>query len=96
MFFVKATEQFSLMACSQGFELAPFFVEWNANSPHPSSNSPKGCSSLSLELRTPRDEALRRLLDVLSLDTLVVRDESAQLVVNLKGPKDSVQLKRPF
>src|SRR5215472_16178671 len=36
-----------------GQGLLPFFIEWSADSPHPSSDSPKGCSLVRFDATTP-------------------------------------------
>ena len=76
----------------EGVQLAPFFVEWDAAAPHPSTTSPQGCSLQSLELRTPNDEKVRRLLDVLKVPAVVTRAEAPMLVVTLKGPSGLTRL----
>ncbi len=75
-----------------GHDIAPFFIEWDPASSHPSETAPEGCSLVSLELRTPDDEALRRLLSLLKLDSRVIRADVAQLVVTLKGPRGLTEL----
>ena len=71
---------------------APFFIEWDAASPHPAATSPVGCPLLSLELRTPHDEELRRLLSLLKVQGQVTRSEASQLVVTLKGSRGPTRL----
>ena len=71
---------------------APFFIEWDARSPHPAVTSPVGCPLLSLELRTPNEEELRRLLNLLKVQGQVTRSETSQLVVTLKGSRGPVRL----
>ena len=66
-------------------QTAPFFIEWHAATPHPSTTSPQGCSLQSLELRTPNDANVRRLLDVLKLPVVVTRAQAPMLVVTLQG-----------
>ncbi len=78
-----------------GREVAPFFIEWNAASAHPSETAPRGCSLGSLELRTPHDEELRRLLSLLKVEGRVVQDDVSLLVVTLKGPHGSTELRPP-
>ena len=73
-------------------QLAPFFIEWDAGSPHPSTTSPEGCSLKSIELRTPDDEKLRRLLTLLQLPAQVTHAEAPTLVVTLQGPPGLTQL----
>lgn len=73
-------------------QLAPFFIEWNAASAHPSTTSPEGCSLKSIELRTPDDEKLRRMLSLLKLPAQVTHAEAPMLVVTLQGPSGVTQL----
>jgi hypothetical protein len=73
-------------------EGAPFFIEWEAASAHPATTSPVGCPLLSLELRTPHDEELRRLLSLLKVQGRVSRSEASQLVVTLKGSRGPTRL----
>ena len=73
---------------------APFFIEWDAASAHPATTSPVGCPLMSLELRTPQDAELRRLLSLLKLQAQVTRGDASQLVVTLKGARGATRL--PF
>jgi hypothetical protein len=72
--------------------LAPFFIEWDAASPHPATTSPKGCALKSIQLRVPHDEKLRRLLSALQLSAEVTRADAPMLVVTLQGQSGPVQL----
>ena len=71
---------------------APFFIEWDAASAHPATTSPVGCPLLSLELRTPDDEQLRRLLSLLNLQGQVARGDASQLIVTLQGARGPTKL----
>jgi hypothetical protein len=64
---------------------APFFIEWDSATAHPSTTSPMGCPLLALELHTPQDEELRRLLRLLALPADVTRSKTPGLAVTLKG-----------
>lgn len=66
-------------------QLAPFFIEWDAASPHPSTTSPEGCVLKSVDLRTPQDAELRKLLGVLHVSAQVVHAETSTLSVTLQG-----------
>jgi hypothetical protein len=73
-------------------EGAPFFIEWDASAAHPAATSPLGCPLLSLELQTPQDEALRRLLGLLNVPGAVTRGAAARMVVTLQGPRGPARL----
>ena len=47
-----------------GLELAPFFIEWSASTPHPSTTSPAGCSLAALELTIPDSTPLQAFFRV--------------------------------
>ena len=83
----------SFQLTTPGLEMAPFFIEWDAASAHPSKTAPQGCSLVSLELRTPHDEELRRLLSLFELGARVIQDDASLLVVTLKGPHGSSELR---
>jgi hypothetical protein len=67
--------------------LLPFFIEWSADSIHPSVNSPKGCSLLRFEAASPETESLSRQFALLGLDIPIVKGESPQLRATISGPK---------
>jgi hypothetical protein len=71
---------------------APFFIEWDPATDHPSATSPVGCPLQTLELRTPHDEELRRLLSLLALPGDVVRSETPGLAVTLEGTAGPTRL----
>ena len=58
-----------------GQGLLPFFVEWSADSLHPSSDSPKGCSLVRFEATTPDPDALSKKAELLGLDLSVVHGD---------------------
>jgi hypothetical protein len=71
---------------------APFFIEWDPATAHPAETSPSGCALLSLELRTPQEQELRRLLGLLKLPGKVTRSGTAQLVVTFQGSRGPTRL----
>jgi hypothetical protein len=68
-------------------DLLPFFIEWSADSIHPSVDSPKGCSLLRFEAASPDREALSKQADLLGLDLPIVKGDNAQLRATIAGPK---------
>jgi hypothetical protein len=73
-------------------EGAPFFIEWDLESPHPAQTSPAGCALLSLEVRTPQDEELSRLLRLLNVEAQVIRGEASGMTVTLEGAHGAARL----
>jgi Glyoxalase-like domain len=65
----------------------PFFIEWSADSIHPSSDSPKGCSLLRFEAATPEPDVLSKQIALLGLDLPVVKGDYPQLRATIAGPK---------
>lgn len=71
---------------------APFFIEWEVPVVHPATTSPMGCPLLSLELHSPQDEELRRLLGLLNVQGQAIHAATHRLVVTLQGPTGPVRL----
>jgi hypothetical protein len=72
--------------------LLPFFIEWSADSIHPSDDSPKGCSLLHFEAASPDAKALSREIALLGLDLPVVEGANPQLRASIAGPKAQITL----
>jgi hypothetical protein len=75
-----------------GIELIPFFIEWTAESIHPSLDSPKGCRLLSLELDHPNAAGVREMLGKLKLDVPVKQSKEARLKALIDTPKGKLTL----
>lgn len=71
--------------------LAPFFIEWGKDSPHPSTTSPGGCRMTELELQDPAPEGLRKLLALLALDAEVSQADKSVLRFALACPAGTLQ-----
>jgi catechol 2,3-dioxygenase-like lactoylglutathione lyase family enzyme len=67
--------------------LLPFFIEWSADSPHPSADAPKGCSLLHFEAATPDPDALSKQIALLGLDLRIAKADKPQLRATIAGPK---------
>jgi Glyoxalase-like domain len=60
---------------------APFIIEWQASTTHPSRSSPNGCRLAALELSDPKPEQLRKYLRAIGYTTQVsVADKTAMRV----------------
>src|SRR6266404_6251058 len=70
-----------------GNGMLPFFIEWSADSPHPSSDAPSGCQLLRFELLTPDPGALAKTTARLMLTAAIAKGASPQLHAVASGPK---------
>jgi hypothetical protein len=67
--------------------LLPFFIEWSADSLHPSADAPAGCRLIRFEAVTPEPDTLAKTAALLSLDMPIIKGEKPQLRATLAGPK---------
>ena len=72
--------------------LLPFFIEWSADSVHPSVDAPKDCSLHRFDAATPDPEALKKQVALLGLDLLVVKGDKPQLRGTITGPKGLLEI----
>jgi len=72
--------------------LLPFFIEWGADSPHPASDAPAGCSVPRFALAAPDPAALKRAAAPLGLDVTIEKNEKPQIRATLHGPKGQLDL----
>ncbi|HEV3375357.1 MAG TPA: VOC family protein [Candidatus Acidoferrum sp.] len=67
--------------------LLPFFIEWSANSLHPSADAPPGCRLIRFEAVTPEPDKLAKTAALLSLDVAITKGAKPQLRATIAGPK---------
>ncbi len=72
--------------------LLPFFIEWSADSKHPSEDAPHGCKLDSFAAISPNPDSLLQVLKALSLEMPVVRGEKEHLVAKLSSSKGSFEI----
>ena len=72
--------------------LLPFFIEWSADTVHPSADSPAGCRIVRFEIETPEPEQLRKTVAILDLGVKIAKAENAQLRATIAGPKGELVL----
>jgi len=65
--------------------LLPFFIQWGANTTHPSTDAPTGCQLLRFELDTPNPAPLAVLTAKLRLDAIIIKGATPQLRATIKG-----------
>jgi hypothetical protein len=76
----------------QGVEPIPFFIEWSAETVHPSQDSPKGCTLQSFDMEHPDAAALTDALRRLGIEMQVKPSKTARLSAVIKTPKGEVRL----
>ena len=59
--------------------LLPFFIEWSADSTHPSVDAPRGCHLESFQLLTPDPKVLEKITDQLDLGVDISKATSPQM-----------------
>ena len=78
---------------ANGVDPIPFFIEWSADSVHPSQESPTGCELTALEIEHPNSGKVKKTLSALGLDAAVRKGKAAQLIATLTTPKGKVTLR---
>ncbi len=72
--------------------LLPFFIEWSADSKHPSEDAPRGCRLDSFAAVSPNSDGLLQVLKTLGVEMSVVRGEKERLLAKLSSSKGSFEL----
>ena len=75
-----------------GDGLVPFLIEWGAETPHPSTTSPQGCTLFSLRAEHPEPTSIRPMLAALGLDVAVTEGSAPALFALIDTPKGRVAL----
>jgi Glyoxalase-like domain len=73
-----------------GIPLAPFFIEWSAETPHPSNTSPPGCELVGIELADPAPKQLDQLLSAAGVTTRPKPARERRMVLTLTCPRGRV------
>jgi Glyoxalase-like domain len=72
--------------------LLPFFIEWSADSLHPSADAPKGCRLIRFGASAPDTDELTKLSNLLRLDLALSPRDTRALQATVIGPKGEVAL----
>jgi hypothetical protein len=67
--------------------LLPFFIEWSADSAHPSTDAPKGCTLDYFEVNSTNPEELTQLIQKIGINLPVEHSDKSRLRALLTGPK---------
>jgi hypothetical protein len=65
----------------------PFFIEWDRDSPHPSTDAPAGCQLERFVLADPDPPALGKLCAQLSLSTPIEKGSASRLLARITSGK---------
>jgi len=72
--------------------LLPFFIEWSADSVHPSEDAPKRCSLTYFEIMSVDPDELSLTFKRIGLELPVQRSDKARLRALISGPKGDLGL----
>ena len=72
--------------------LLPFFIEWSADSLHPSADAPKGLRLMRLGALTPDPDGVAKTARVLSVDLSVSRGDRPMLQATISGPQGELTI----
>jgi Glyoxalase-like domain len=82
----------SLSLANDRHGLLPFFIEWDANSVHPSADAPAGCYLERFAVADPDPAELSKTFQCLGMDVPVERSAKAQLRARITGHKGKFEL----
>jgi len=74
-------------------DLTPFLIEWSAQTPHPATTSPSGCTLQAMTVSGPKIESLAKLVTELRLGVAAHEGTGMELSLVLACPKGKVSLK---
>lgn len=74
------------------FNVVPFFIQWDKDSPHPSQDSPSGCRLLALEFEHPEADQIRAMMNTLGLKAKVNKASAPAIKAKLQTPKGKINL----
>jgi hypothetical protein len=80
------------LAIEQTTPLVPFFIQWEAGSPHPSSDSPPLGTVKSLRFETPQPDELRRVLHGAGIGADIRKSDSARIVLVIQTAKGEIEM----
>jgi hypothetical protein len=72
--------------------LLPFFIEWSADTVHPSTDAPKGCTLDYFEVMSVDPEELASTVKRIGLDVAVEHSDKTRLRALITGPKGDLGL----
>src|SRR5215470_13353574 len=80
------------LGIEQNTPLVPFFIQWEAGSPHPSSDSPPLGTAKSLQFETPQADDLRRILHAAAIQADIRKSTSPRIVLVVQSPRGEIEI----
>ena len=72
--------------------LVPFFIQWEAGSPHPSSDAPQLGVAKSLRFETRRPDELRRILLGAAIKADIRKSDSPRIVLTVQTERGEIEI----
>lgn len=72
--------------------MLPFYIEWSADSVHPSTDAPSGCRLVKFTLVSPTTDELGRALALIGVRVPVERGDKEQIRAKIAGPKGELDV----
>jgi hypothetical protein len=80
------------LGIDQSTPLVPFFIQWEACSPHPSVDSPRLGTARSLHFDTPQPDELRRILHPAAVQADIRKSTLARIVLVVQTQKGEIEI----
>lgn len=84
--------RWQVLGIEQTTPLVPFFIQWDAGSPHPSSDSPPLGKAKSLSFETTQPNELRRILNGVAIQADIRQSNLPRVVLVVQTPKGELEI----
>lgn len=80
------------LGIEQTTPLVPFFIQWEAGSLHPSSDSPRLGTAKSLRFETPQPDELRRILHAAAIQADIRKSNLPRIVLVVQTARGDIEM----
>jgi hypothetical protein len=84
--------RWQVLGIEQTTPLVPFFIQWEADSPHPSSDSPPLGKARSQSFETPQPNELRRVLTGVNIQADIRKSNLSRIVLVVRTPRGEIEI----
>src|SRR5580704_6295261 len=84
--------RWQVLSIEQTTPLVPFFIQWEPDSPHPSSDSPELGTAKSLRFETPQPDELRRILHAAAITADLRKSSSPRIVLVVQTSRGEIEM----